>query len=223
MTETISRLSPPPDVAVYPPQKQEAEPLSQVGETLEPTSRLLASGVPSEPSRLDSTIVLSGPSFEEIFTRHETEIYRFALRLTRNPADADDLYQDVMLKAYRAFDRLPGDANHRAWLYRITWNTFLSEQRKRRHCVALDMRQHGGIPAAEVDHAAGLDACALLQEVAAFVDGLPAKQRLALVLRKYHGLDYDEIATMLDSSVGATRGNVHHALRKLVDHFADRL
>jgi RNA polymerase sigma factor (sigma-70 family) len=62
-----------------------------------------------------------------------------------------------------------------------------------------------------------------LREVAAFVDTLPEKQRVALVLRKRQGLGYVEIAAALHSSETAARVNVHEALRKLRDRFADRL
>lgn len=163
------------------------------------------------------------PAFEDVLAWHATEIYRFALRLTGNRCDADDLYQETMLKAFRAFDRLGPDANHRAWLYRIASNTFITDRRKRDRIDPLDEQASAAIPAAEADHAACLDARALLSEVATFVDALPPKQRIALVLRKHHGLEYDEIAATLACSEAAARGNVHHALRKLQKQFGDRL
>ncbi|HKG26471.1 MAG TPA: sigma-70 family RNA polymerase sigma factor, partial [Thermomicrobiales bacterium] len=64
-------------------------------------------------------------TFDDLVERHQAEIFRFAMQLTRNRADADDLYQETLIKAYRAFDRLDGAANHRAWLYKIATNTFL--------------------------------------------------------------------------------------------------
>ena len=70
-------------------------------------------------------------TFDETLARYGAEIYRFALHLTRNRPDADDLYQETALKAYRAWDRLPCDANHRAWLYRIATNAILSNRRQR--------------------------------------------------------------------------------------------
>jgi RNA polymerase sigma-70 factor (ECF subfamily) len=79
------------------------------------------------------------------------------------------------------------------------------------------------VPEDEADQVASLDARALLRDVASFIDHLPAKQRVAFVLRKYHGLRYGEIATNLQISEGAARANVHEALRKLRDRFADRL
>jgi RNA polymerase sigma factor (sigma-70 family) len=78
------------------------------------------------------------------------------------------------------------------------------------------------IPAAAVDHAASLDARDLLREVAHFVEGLPPKQRAALTLRKYHELEYGEIAAVIGSSEAAARASVHAALRKLRERFGDR-
>jgi hypothetical protein len=77
-------------------------------------------------------------TFEEVVDRFQAEIYRYAVQLTRNRADADDLYQETLLKAYRAFGRLDGAANHRAWLYRIATNTFLSDRRKQARVDYLD-------------------------------------------------------------------------------------
>ncbi|MGH2532067.1 MAG: RNA polymerase sigma factor [Thermomicrobiales bacterium] len=195
--------------------------------------RMSMNGVdaPASPAiRLESTaVIVSGvaavPSatFEDILARHQTEIFRFALQLTRDRTEADDLYQETMIKAYRAFGRLNGAANHRAWLYKIASNTFLSDRRKRGRIDSLDEQTSVIIADEEIDHAASLDARALLIEVAAYVERLPAKQRIALVLRKYHGLGYDEIATTLACSEAAARANVHQALRKLRDCFGDRL
>jgi RNA polymerase sigma factor (sigma-70 family) len=161
-------------------------------------------------------------TFEEVIHRHQEEIYRYAVQLTRNRVDADDLYQETLLKAYRAFGRLDGAANHRAWLYRIATNTFLSDRRKLARVDQLDEVMARTIPAAAVDHAASLDARDLLREVAVFVEGLPPKQRAALTLRKYHELGYEEIAAALGSSEAAARASVHAALRKLRERFANQ-
>lgn len=162
-------------------------------------------------------------TFEDLLARHQTEIYRFITQLTRNRTDADDLYQETLIKAFRAFCRLDGDANHRAWLYKIATNTFLSDRRKRGRENLLDDQTAESIPAATTDHAASLDARALLVEVEAFVTALPPKQRIALILRKYHELGYGEIAENLKCSEAAARANVHEALRKLRETFGDRL
>jgi len=162
-------------------------------------------------------------TFDDILARHQGEIYRYAFQLARNRADADDLYQETLIKAYRAFPRLDSNANHRAWLYKIATNTFLSDRRKRGREDVLDEVTEATMPAPALDHAAALDARALLAEVEAFIAGLPLKQRLALIQRKYHELSYADIATNLKCSQDAARASVHEALRKLRDRFGDRL
>ena len=162
-------------------------------------------------------------TFDDLLDRHQAEIYRYALQLTRNRADADDLYQETLIKAYRAFDRLDGSANHRAWLYRIATNTFLSGKRKTKREDPLDETLEAVLPADPVDHVADFEAQDLLAEVRRFVEALPDKQRIALVLRKYHEMEYAEIAATLKCSEAAARANVHEALRKLRACFGDRI
>jgi RNA polymerase sigma factor (sigma-70 family) len=163
-------------------------------------------------------------TFDDTLARYGAEIYRFALHLTRNRSDADDLYQETALKAYRAWDRLPCDANHRAWLYRIASNTFLSEKRKTNRLRSLDADGAAeAIPAAIRDDDGRLDAGTLLREVEAFIENLPPKQRVALVQRKYLDIGYAEIAAILGCSEEAARRSVHEALKKLRDRFGDRI
>jgi RNA polymerase sigma-70 factor (ECF subfamily) len=162
-------------------------------------------------------------TFDDLLERHQNEIFRFAMQLTRNRADADDLYQETLIKAFKAFSRLDCNANHRAWLYRIATNTFLSGKRKANREDSLDLAGEAVIPADPVDHAADLEARDLLREVEAFVAALPDKQRVALILRKYHEMDYGDIAANLKCSEAAARANVHEALRKLRTSFGDRI
>jgi RNA polymerase sigma-70 factor (ECF subfamily) len=182
---------------------------------------------PAAAARAASSAVLEPavyPTFDETLSRHGAEIYRFALHLTRNRPDADDLYQETALKAYRAWDRLPCDANHRAWLYRIATNTFLSDKRKTARLRSLDA--DGGaetIPAASRDDDGRLDAGSILREVEAYIAKLPPKQRVALVQRKYLEMGYPEIAAALGSSEEAARRSVHEALRKLRVRFGDSI
>lgn len=168
-----------------------------------------------------AAVVAPSRDFESVFSCYSVELHRYAMQLTRNSADADDLYQETFLKAFRAFGRLDAEANHRAWLYRICTNTFLSAKRKDGRVDALD--EDAPIAAPGHDQAAQMDARALLVEVECFIEKLPPKQRVALILRKYHEMDYADIAVNLKSSEPAARANVHEALRKLRVEFGDRL
>jgi RNA polymerase sigma factor (sigma-70 family) len=192
-----------------------------------PVAEAAMAAAPTAAMRPAGTTVLESAeqtTFDDTLARHGAEIYRFALHLTRNRPDADDLYQETALKAYRAWNRLPCDANHRAWLYRIASNTFLSDKRKSsrlRSLNAEDMVE--SIPAASQDDDGRLDAGTLLREVEAFIEGLPPKQRIALVQRKYLDIGYPEIAATLGCSEEAARRSVHEALRKLRAQFGDRI
>jgi RNA polymerase sigma-70 factor (ECF subfamily) len=176
---------------------------------------------PARAAVLESAVQAT---FDATLARYGAEIYRFALHLTRNRSDADDLYQETALKAYRAWSRLPCDANHRAWLYRIASNTFLSDKRKTSRLRSLDAEETvESIPAASQDDDGRLDAGNLLREVEVFIESLPPKQRIALVQRKYLDIGYPEIAATLGCSEEAARRSVHEALRKLRDRFGDRI
>lgn len=161
--------------------------------------------------------------FTSMIERFGDEVYRFACQLTGNGADADDLYQETLLKAFRAFDRLAADANHRAWLYRICSNTFISDRRKHGRVTPINDVLAETLTARSPDPVEALDARDLLREVEKFVDDLPPKQRVALVLRKHHEYGYADIAGILNSSEAAARANVHEALLKLRGAFAHRM
>lgn len=166
---------------------------------------------------------LAVPIFDELVSRLEPELRRYALRLTRDGDEADDLFQETMIKAFRAYGRLPADANRRAWLYRIATNTFLSDRRKLDRLESLDAQDLWEPAAPEIDHGAAIDARALLADVERAVLLLPEKQRVALILRKYQEMGYAEIAVTLQCSEPAARANVHEALRKLKERFHERL
>src|ERR671926_1653540 len=70
--------------------------------------------------------------FEELAMEHMSSLYNAALRMTRNPSDAEDLVQETYLKAYRAFDSFQEGTNLKAWLYRILTNTFINSYRAKK-------------------------------------------------------------------------------------------
>jgi RNA polymerase sigma-70 factor (ECF subfamily) len=154
--------------------------------------------------------------FETIMTAHHAEIHRYLARVTARPSDADDLSQETFLRAYRAWRGLPADANRRAWLFTIATNLcknhFRGESRRRR---ALAAAVH------ETPHEAASwpESEALAREAHACVEravaALPFKQRLAFVMRKMHGLDYDAIGAGLDCSGESARAHVFQALKKI--------
>lgn len=159
--------------------------------------------------------------FETLIERHHDEIYRYLWRLLRSgrvddALSAEDLTQDVFLRAYRAFGRLPAESNYRAWLYKIATHCAYTAL-KRGHRLAKRTFAQGVASMADpapsphqqvaVDETLG----ALREAIAA----LPPKQRAALILRYLQELPYADVAQALGCSEGSARAHVYQALRRL--------
>jgi len=162
--------------------------------------------------------------FEGLVTQHQQEIYYYIRRLTKGADEAEDLFQETFLRAYKAYARLPQDANVRAWLFKIATNLcrnyFRSLKRQQ------NMGLHEVLPTVErVIHPANgavlddpeqhLLSHDLERHVLAIITGLPVKQKAALIQRKLHGLPYDSIATSLQCSPDTARAHVFQALKKI--------
>jgi RNA polymerase sigma factor (sigma-70 family) len=165
-----------------------------------------------EASRLPGRLRLrKGPerAFEQLYRRHAREVYQYALALTANPDDAEDVTQTTFLNAYRAFQR--GERPHKPhnWLIAIAHNVCRMRWRHagaRPQEVALE---HAPEPAARDDERPNLD------EVLGALAALSFNQRAALVMRELEGRTYQEIAEVLDLSVSAVEALLFRARRKL--------
>ena len=144
-------------------------------------------------------------TFGQLLERHERELFAYALRLSGQRADAEDLYQDTFLAAFRAWPP-PRRGNERAWLYRIATNRAIDRERRSRRIVA---------STDDLALAAPERADVTLADLASAIRTLPAGQRAAFVLRKVQGLPYAEIATALECSEVAARARVSEALKKV--------
>lgn len=158
-------------------------------------------------------------SFDKIMERHEREIMRYLLRATGNREDAADLFQETWLRAYRAYPRLEPESDPRPWLYAIAVNLSRNRARdgaRRARVIVADAEEN---PAANridktrrsFDENDGYAAVRLRELISA----LPARQREALHLRYFAGLDYADIATAMDCSQQSARANVSQAMKKL--------
>jgi len=152
------------------------------------------------------------PPFEQAIGPYERELMRFMLRMTGNRDDAMELFQEMCLRAYRAYPRLANVAEIRAWLYRIATNLCRNRARDkaRRSRVIVDSSEDHREPTVD-DASSRSDLGAIRSLIAA----LPDKQRQALTMRKFDGLGYGQIAHALGCSVESARANVSQALKKL--------
>jgi RNA polymerase sigma-70 factor (ECF subfamily) len=164
--------------------------------------------------------------FEEIALPHLSSLYGAAFRLTRNGRDAEDLVQDVMLRAYRFWDSFERDSNCKAWLFKILTNTFINNYQKAKrgrevlsaaqseqqatdgvlvHENALSQRDPEGIL---LDHS-------LSEDVSRALADIPADFRLAVVLCDIEGFSYKEIAEIMECPVGTVMSRLHRGRRLL--------
>ena len=149
------------------------------------------------------------PAFEQLYRRHAREVYQYALALLTNPADAEDATQTTFLNAYRAYQRGERPNKPHNWLNAITHNVCRMRWRQagsRPREVAFDEAPE---PAALDHERPNLD------EVLAALARLTFNQRSALVMRELEGRSYQEIAGVLDLSVGAVEALLFRARRRL--------
>ncbi len=154
-------------------------------------------------------------------------LYSGALRMTRNPADAEDLVQETYLKAYRAFGSFQEGTNLKAWLYRILTNTFINTYRaKKRRPDESDLeevedlylyRRLGGLEAAEVGRSAEDELLDHVTdtEVKEAIESLPEQFRVAVLLADVEGFSYKEIAEILDIPIGTVMSRLHRGRKGL--------
>jgi RNA polymerase sigma-70 factor (ECF subfamily) len=160
--------------------------------------------------------------FAEVVTLHQRTIYGYLLHFTRNVADAQDLFQETFLRACRAYAALPTDADVRAWLMRIAVNLSKNyvRDRQRRNRVLVDEKQgQDHEHAFFAENTNDMEQTMISRETAhtllTTIDGLPFRQRTALIQRQFEGLEYDAIAANLECSPESARAHVYQALRKL--------
>jgi RNA polymerase sigma-70 factor (ECF subfamily) len=152
------------------------------------------------------------------------ELYAAAMRLTRNPADAEDLLQEAYLRAYRGFASFEEGTNLRAWLYRILTNAYINTYRKKQRqpqTISSDdapewylydqLSEEGREPSAETEVLESLPD----EEVQEALAELPEQFRMAVLLADVEGFSYKEIAEILEIPIGTVMSRLHRGRRAL--------
>ena len=165
-----------------------------------------------------------------------SSLYSAAMRLTRNPADAEDLVQETYLRAYRGYEGFKAGTNLKAWMYRILTNAYLNDYRKKqRRPTETDLEavedlylyrrlgpDAGKLGRSVEDELAGLF---VDHEVKQAVEDLPDHYRIPILLADVEGFAYAEIAEILDVPIGTVMSRLHRGrkqLQKRLYSFAER-
>lgn len=161
------------------------------------------------------------------------QLYGAAMRLTRNPADAEDLVQETYAKAYSSFHQFKEGTNLRAWMYRILNNTFISSYRKKQRepqksdageledwqMLEASTHEAQGMRSAETEAMSALPD----EEIKEALAALPEDRRLAVYLADVEGFAYKEIASILEIPLGTVMSRLHRGrsqLRELLGQYA---
>ena len=168
--------------------------------------------------------------FERDALPYLDQLYGGALRMTRNPADAEDLVQETYVKAYSAFHQYRDGTNIKAWLWRILTNTYINSYRKKQRqptqsgaeledwqFAKARVNPTEGLGPADVEAMSRLTA----PEVVEAMQALPDDFRQAVYLADVEGFAYKEIAEIMDTPVGTVMSRLHRGRKALRDHLQE--
>ena len=156
--------------------------------------------------------------------KYKRMVYRLAMQITKNHADADDVMQETFIKVYRSIRTFRKDAAFETWLYRIAVNEALNfvKRRERQRVTTLETASESEYEAvtrhrAQVanDPHAHAEKAELRHHVTKAVNSLSLKHRTVVILHEFEGLTHAEIASILNCSEGTVRSRLHYARKKL--------
>jgi RNA polymerase sigma-70 factor, ECF subfamily len=201
----------------------------------EPGDSLYTRPRPSDGRQMDGQSSPSGVTRQvldpderrEVFTRdamqYADQLYSAALRYTRNPADAEDLLQETLVKAFDKFHQYRPGTNLRAWLYRILTNTYINDYRKQQRRpdeVSADANEDFSLydrVASTATAPAEIEVLSRLTdvEVTDALNDLPENFRMAVYLADVEGFSYAEIAEIMDTPIGTVMSRLHRGRGRL--------
>jgi RNA polymerase sigma-70 factor (ECF subfamily) len=158
-------------------------------------------------------------AYNQLVLRYKEKVYWIVRRMIPDHDDADDITQNVFIKAYQSLPSFKGDSSFYTWIYRIAINLSLNEIRRKkfRRTFSIDEEIHQ-ISSSDALPLEVMERNERTQLIKKAIERLPEKQKKVFLLRYYEELPYDEIAKILHTSVGGLKANYFHAVKKIGEY-----
>lgn len=162
-------------------------------------------------------------AFGQLVAQYGPRLHAHILRMVSLGADADDVLQNTLVKAYRGLDRYRGDSKLYTWLYRIASNESINWLEKRRRRLKLSTEAQSNWVQDNLAADPYFDGDEAQLKLQAAIASLPDKQKLVFNLRYFEEMPYQEISEALGTSVGGLKASYHLAAKKITAHLQTEL
>lgn len=161
-------------------------------------------------------------AFEQLVKMYQNKVYALCYQLTNNQSDAQDLAQEAFVKAYRSLSGFRNEADFGTWIHRITVNLWINIKRRQRPEVSLDAtittdngEMSFDLPSDDESPEEIIERKEFSYLVQRTMSGLSEEHRTVLILREMHGYNYEEIAQIMNCSLGTVKSRINRARQNL--------